>query len=121
MKPIRQSKNSSMHAQMYSGVQAAVPDLPSLATAMSEAEPLVSLMQRLQASKRCLDAVRSVIPPMLHPHISAGPLDDEGWTLLVANTAISSKLRQLQPRLLDALAQNGCKVNALRLRVQMPG
>ncbi len=109
-----------MHAYAHSHAQPLVPDVPTLQTAMSGAEPLVSLMQRLQASQRCLAAVKGVIPPMLHAHISAGPLDDEGWTLLVANTAISSKLRQLHPRLLDALAQKGCSVKALRVRVQMP-
>jgi hypothetical protein len=45
-------------------------------------------------------------------------VDDEGWTLLVANAAISSKLRQLQPRLMDTLAQKGLKVSAIRIRVQ---
>jgi hypothetical protein len=31
---------------------------------------------------------------------------------------VSAKLRQLQPRLMDALAAKGLKVNAIRVRVQ---
>lgn len=114
------SRLSSRRTSDASSIQPLVPDVPPLSTAMSHAEPLVGLMQRLQASQQCLQAIQGVLPPMMRPHVKAGPIDDEGWTLLVANTAISSKLRQLQPRLLDALAQKGCKVNAIRLRVQMP-
>jgi hypothetical protein len=97
-----------------------VPDVPPMAKALASAQPWVSLLQRLQASQQCLQAVLPVIPPMLRPHIKTGPIDDEGWTLLAANSAVSSKLRQLEPRMLDALAQKGCKVNAIRLRIQTP-
>lgn len=97
-----------------------VPDVPPLQAALERAEPLVSLLQRLRASQQCLEAVRPVLPAGLIPHVQAGPLDDEGWTLLVANAAVSSKMRQLQPRLMEALARKGLKVNAIRLRVQTP-
>ncbi|MDE2402214.1 MAG: DUF721 domain-containing protein [Burkholderiales bacterium] len=75
-------------------------------------------MQRLEASKRCLEAVRAVLPGALAASVRAGPIDDEGWTLLASNAAVSAKLRQLQPRLMEALLQNGIKVNAIRVRVQ---
>ncbi len=97
-----------------------VPDVPRMTAALERSEPLVSLLQRLRASQQCLEAVRSVLPAGLMPHVQAGPLDDEGWTLLVANAAVSSKLRQLQPRLVEALRAKGLKVNAIRLRVQTP-
>ncbi|MFY9479077.1 MAG: DciA family protein [Aquabacterium sp.] len=98
----------------------AVADVPPVTTALARSEPLSSLMQRLRASQQCLEAVRSVLPTGLAMHVQAGPLDDEGWTLLVANAAVSSKLRQLQPRLMEALIKKGLKVNAIRLRVQTP-
>lgn len=97
-----------------------VPDVPPVQAALDRSEPLASLLQRLRASQQCLDAVRAVLPAGLVPHVQAGPLDDEGWTLLVANAAVSSKVRQLQPRLMEALVQKGFKVNAIRLRVQTP-
>jgi hypothetical protein len=98
-----------------------VPDVPTVKTVLDRSEPLGSLLQRLRASQQCMEAVRPVLPAGLVPHVHPGPLDDEGWTLLAANAAVSSKLRQLQPRLMEALAQKGLKVNAIRLRVQTPG
>lgn len=97
-----------------------VPDVPTVKTALDRSEPLASLMQRLRASQQCMEAVRTVLPAGLLPYVQAGPLDDEGWTMLAANAAVSSKLRQLQPRLMEALVKKGLKVNAIRLRVQTP-
>lgn len=95
-----------------------VPDVPPVARALDQAVPLASLLQRLQASQACLEAVKRCLPPALAAHIKAGPLDEEGWTLLAANAAVSAKLRQLQPRLAMALADRGIKVNAIRVKVQ---
>ena len=80
---------------------------------------MASLMQRLQMSQACLDTVKACLPPAMASHVSSGALDHDGsWTLLAANSAVSAKLRQLQPRLMDALADRGLKVNAIRVRVQ---
>ncbi len=95
-----------------------VPDVPPVQRALTKSGPLASLMQRLRFSQQCMEAVQGLLPPGLRPYVKAGPVDDEGWTILVANAAISAKLRQLQPRLMDTLAQKGLKVNAIRLRVQ---
>lgn len=95
-----------------------VPDVPGLSAALARAAPMVSLMQRLQASQQCLEVVRAVLPAAMAAHVRPGPLDDEGWTLLAANSAVSAKLRQLQPHLMEALRQKGLKVNAIRVRVQ---
>jgi len=97
-----------------------VPDVPGVAAALSRAGPLAGLLQRLEASRQCLEAVRAVLPVAMVAHVRPGPLDDEGWTLLAANSAVSAKLRQLQPRLMDALREKGLKVNAIRVRVQTP-
>ena len=53
--------------------------------------------------------------------LQAGGWDEEGWTLLVPNSAVSAKLRQWQPRLMDALAARGLKVNAIRVRIVKGG
>lgn len=103
-----------------SNVRPMVPDVPPLTRALERTTPLVSLLYRLKASQQCLEAIQPVLPAGLAPYVKAGPIDDEGWTVLVANAAISAKLRQLQPRLMDMLAAKGCKVNAIRLRVQTP-
>ena len=95
-----------------------VPDVPSVDRALHRSEPLLSLMQRLRASQDCMEAVRSVLPPAMAAHVKAGPLDEDGWTLLAANSAVSAKLRQLQPRLIEALALKGHKVTSIRVKVQ---
>ena len=105
-------------SSLAASVAPIVPDVPAIQVALERSEPLVTLMQRLNASRQCMDAVRPVLPPSLLPHVQAGPLDDEGWTLVVANAAVSSKIRQLQPRMVQALLEKGLKVNAIRLRVQ---
>ena len=94
------------------------PDVPQVTTARGRSNQLASLMQRLQMSQACLEAVRVFLPPAMAPYVKAGPVDDEGWTLLAANAAVSAKLRQLQPRLIEVLAKKGLKVNAIRVRVQ---
>lgn len=95
-----------------------VPDVPPVDRALSRSSPLASLMQRLKASQACLEVVRGCLPASMVPHVKAGPLDEEGWTLLAANSAVSAKLRQLQPLLMEALSRKGLKVNAIRVRVQ---
>jgi hypothetical protein len=95
-----------------------VPDLPSVERALQRALPLASLMQRLRASQACLEAILPVLGAGLAAQVQAGPIDEEGWTVLAANAAVSAKLRQLQPRLIEALARQGLKVNAIRVKVQ---
>lgn len=95
-----------------------VPDVPQVTSVLGRSTPLASLMQRLRMSQDCLEAVRACLPPAMVAYVKAGPIDDEGWTLLAANSSVSAKLRQLQPRLVEALAAKGIKVTAIRVRVQ---
>lgn len=95
-----------------------VPDVPPVQNAMQRAGALGSLLSRLKASQECLEVVKACLPPAMAAHVRSGALDDEGWTLLAANSAVSAKLRQLQPDLMGALKKKGLKVNAIRVRVQ---
>ena len=94
------------------------PDVPQVTQAMGRSNQLGSLLKRLQLSQDCLEAIKPSLPPAMAAYVKAGPVDDEGWTLLAANSAVSAKLRQLQPRLIEVLAKKGLKVNAIRVRVQ---
>ena len=58
------------------------------------------------------------LPPALAASVSAGPVDDEGWSLLCANAAVAAKLRQLVPRLEEHLRDAGRPVAAIRIKVQ---
>jgi hypothetical protein len=81
-----------------------------------------SMLERLQLllrdSQSRLDGIRPLLPPALAAHVKAGPVDEQGWTLLAPNAAAAAKLRQLQPRLEAALRQQGWQVSAIRVKVQ---
>ena len=51
-------------------------------------------------------------------HLKPGPVDESGWTLLAANTAVAAKTRQLAPRLQQSLQDQGWQVSAVRIKVQ---
>ena len=57
----------------------------------------------------------------MRQHVVAGPLNEQEWCLLVGSAAASTKLRQLLPAFQRALTQSGAQVNAIRIKVQMPG
>jgi hypothetical protein len=102
----------------YVNFKPMVPDVPPVNAVLGRSSALSSLMQRLKASQMCLEVVRDCLTPAMAGQVKAGPFDEEGWTLLASNSAVSAKLRQLQPRLIEALAEKGLKVNAIRVRVQ---
>jgi hypothetical protein len=93
------------------------PDARRLRDALAASAPLASLMQRQRDSQARLACVRSELPPALAPHVQAGPLDAEAWTLLAANGAVAAKLRQLEPRIEAALRENGWPARSLRIRI----
>ena len=95
-----------------------VPDAMRLQEALASCGPLQSLTARLEDSRRRLETIRPLLPGLLARHVKAGPVDDKGWTLLVANAAVGAKLRQLLPRLESALRQQGWQVSAIRIHVQ---
>jgi hypothetical protein len=58
------------------------------------------------------------MPLALRESVRAGPLDDEGWSLLVDNAAAAAKLRQMLPELAAELLAKGWQELPIRLRVQ---
>ncbi len=89
-----------------------------LAQALDESQPLAGLLRRVQQSRDCLAAIASLLPPALQQQVSAGPLDEAGWTLLVSNGAAAAKLRQMLPDLETTLRQQGLPGVPLRIKVQ---
>jgi hypothetical protein len=90
----------------------------SLAQAAQAAPSLAALQERVAASQQCMACVKHLIPATMREHVKAGPIDESGWCVLVSNAAVSTKLRQLQPALLQALTRNGFQINAIRVKVQ---
>jgi len=93
----------------------------SLEQAVVASPNLSQLRERIRQSERCLALVRPFIPVHLHPHVRAGPLDEDRWCLLVSSTAASTKLRQLSPVLLNILGDQGLGIQHIRIKVQRPG
>ncbi len=92
-----------------------------LDAALRNSEPLAGLLQRVRQSQALLDHIAPLLPAALRPLVKAGPLDDAGWSLLVANSAAAAKLRQMLPQLLAELQKRGASVPEIRLRVRRGG
>ena len=89
-----------------------------IAHALRESAPLGRLSERLRLSRELYDAVAADLPAALVSQVSAGPVDDDGWSLLCSNAAVAAKLRQLVPRLQERLRDAGRPVAAIRVKVQ---
>jgi hypothetical protein len=94
-----------------------VPDALRLQDALLRSEPLALLRERIRDSKARFDTVRNCIPAAMMNHIQPGPLDEAGWSLLVANAAVGAKLRQCIPRLEEALKKKGWPTLTIRIKV----
>ena len=86
--------------------------------ALRQSAPLVRLQQLLRDSTERFEAIRPHLPAALAAHVRPGPLDAAGWSLLAANASVAAKLRQLQPRLEQALRERGWEASAIRVKVQ---
>lgn len=87
--------------------RASVPSPTPVAQALREHAGLALLGERLEASRRRLRVIAPALPGNLLASIQPGPIDEDGWSLLVANAAVAAKLRHLLPRLEALLAQAG--------------
>lgn len=76
------------------------------------------LMERLRESQARFATILPALPASLHAWVRPGVLDDDGWNLLVPNTAVAAKLRQSVPTLERLLAEAGWPALAVRVKVQ---
>ena len=95
----------------------AVPNSLTVSDALQRSAPLTSLWQRMQESNGRFAVVQPNLPAALAAHVRGGPVDAEGWSLLAANAAVAAKLRQLEPRLQEALLAAGWPRLAIRIKV----
>jgi hypothetical protein len=100
------------------GQHTTVPRTRPIGESLAGDDALASLLARVRASQARLDALADVLPGMLRRHLRAGPLDDEGWTLLAANAAVAAKLRHLLPTIAEALVEKGWQATPIRVKVQ---
>ena len=95
-----------------------VPLPTTLAGAIAASDSLASLAARLRESEQRLAAVASLLPATLARELRPGPIDDEGWSVLVSNAAVAAKLRQLLPRLSEELKARSFRDLPIRVRLR---
>lgn len=91
-----------------------------IADALAHSEPLVMLTRRIRDSQARLAAISALLPEGLRAQVRAGPIDEAGWTLLTANSAVSAKLRQLVPALEAHLRTQGWDGPPVRVKLLNP-
>jgi len=100
------------------GVTSVTPLSRPIAESLAADDGLAGLLARVRASQARLEALADLLPGPLRAHVRAGPLDDEGWTILAANAAVAAKLRHLLPMFADALLAKGWQATSIRVKVQ---
>ena len=90
----------------------------TLQQAAEDSPTLARLAQLARESGERLEAVALLIPGPLRSAIRAGPIEGDGWCLLVDSNAAAAKLRQVVPALVAHLRDRGWQVNSIRLKVQ---
>lgn len=96
----------------------ATPNAMHIEDALGRNASLARLKQQLRDSQSRFEAIRPFLPATLASYTKPGPVDAQGWSLLVANASVAAKLRQLQPRLEQALKAQGWQVSDIRVKVQ---
>ncbi len=97
-----------------------VPRPKSLASALAANDSLNSLGQRLRESQQRLEVIAALLPAALARELRPGPIDDEGWSVLVSNAAVAAKLRHWLPRLDEALKARSFRDLPIRVHVRAP-
>lgn len=97
----------------------APPPRPStpIEAALASCDALTRLSDRLRRSNACFAQIAPLLPGPLRAQVRPGPIDDEGWALLVPHAAAAAKLRQLLPVLTARLQAAGAGPVAIRVRI----
>lgn len=92
----------------------------TLEEAARESPTLVNLLKLSRQSGNRLQAIQFLIPTNLRKAITAGPIDDTAWCLIIEGNAAAAKLRQLLPSLQAHLLSIGENITTIRLKVKPP-
>jgi hypothetical protein len=86
--------------------------------AAHENPSLAQLADLSAESKRRLQSLDELIPKSIHGRIQPGPIDGGTWCLLVENSAVAAKVRQLLPELQAQLRVKRFNVTSIRIKIQ---
>ena len=70
-----------------------------------------------QDNQKRLKAIAPLLPASLRSCVQSGGVEHDTWCLLVPNSAVAAKLRQILPALCAHLRVKGWNVTAIRLKV----
>lgn len=93
----------------------------SIEAALASSDALNRLSDRLRRSNACFELIAPLLPAALRAQVKPGPIDDDGWALLVPHAAAAAKLRQLLPALAAHLQTAGAGAIAIRVRILPAG
>lgn len=89
----------------------------SVAQALKANPTLGALLGQWAQSQLCLAIAKPLLGPSLGRLVRAGPLQEGTWILLTDSGAAAAKLRQLLPRLLQALKARALPVSVIEVKV----
>ena len=89
-----------------------------IAEALDASNMLGRLIERLRESEARFATICPALAPAMRQWVRPGVLDEEGWNLLVPNTAVAAKLRQSLPTLELMLTEAGWPPVVVRVKVQ---
>ena len=92
----------------------------TLEQVVNSAPSLAQLSAIARDTQNRLKAIAPLLPVSLRPLIQSGGVDGDTWCLLVPNSAVAAKLRQILPALCAHLRTKGWDVNTIRLKVKSP-
>ena len=90
----------------------------SLYQATQNSPTLARLSDLALDSSARLRAIELLLPMSIRRSIKPGPIDGTEWCLILSNSAVAAKVRQLLPALQAHLNSKGWEVTSIRLKVQ---
>lgn len=96
------------------------PDPVHVSDFIRHANDLASLRALARESQQRYAAIEALLPAAMRPHIRDAGLDNGIWFLLCPNAAAASKLRQLLPRLMQALQAAHLPTREIQLKIKRP-
>jgi hypothetical protein len=92
----------------------------SLKDAAADSPVLARLGDLIERSNQHMAAIAPHLPTGLRKSVSAGPINDCEWCLLVRSGSVASKLRQLLPELEAKLLSASGQCIKIRIKVLSP-
>jgi len=85
--------------------------------AAQSAPGLAQLIGQAQGAQKRLQALKSLLPAPILNQLSAGPIEDGTWVLMIKSAAAANKLRQMAPAMSAHLRSQGWPIERIQIKV----